>query len=66
MTRNSLLMDVKVGESVSIDNGRVIMTLKEKSGQRAKLHFDSETNVNITPVRARAAAEQAKNGISVM
>lgn len=66
MTRNSLLMDVRVGESVSIDDGRVVVTLKEKSGQRAKLHFDSESKVNITPVRARAAAEQAKHGLAVV
>lgn len=37
--KKSLLMDLKVGQSVSIDDGRIVITLEEKSGQRAKLRF---------------------------
>lgn len=36
----TLYMDVKVGEVLSIDGGRVLITLEEKSGQRAKLRFE--------------------------
>ena len=50
-TRESLIIDVRVGESISIDGGRVVMTLKEKSGQRAKLHFSARGGVSVEPVR---------------
>jgi hypothetical protein len=39
MVMRSLLMDVKVGQTLSIDGGRIFITLEEKSGQRAKLRF---------------------------
>lgn len=36
----TLLMDLKVGESLQI--GGVVLTLEQKSGQRAKLRFSHE------------------------
>jgi hypothetical protein len=55
LDRESLVVELKVGDSVSIDSGRVVMTLREKSGQRARLHFSAERSVPIEPVRERAA-----------
>lgn len=40
--KRTLLMDIKVGQSLSIDGGRIVITLEEKSGQRAKLRFVHE------------------------
>ncbi len=37
--KKTLLMDLKVGQTLSIDGGRFFITLEEKSGQRAKLRF---------------------------
>jgi hypothetical protein len=55
LDRESLVVELMVGDSVSIDSGRVVMTLREKSGRRARLHFSAERSVPIEPVRERAA-----------
>ena len=64
-TRRSFSIEVKVGESVSVDRGRVIVTLLEKSGQRARLGFDAEKDIPVnknTPFPSGAA--QARKGIA--
>lgn len=43
----ALYVDLKVGESVSIDEGRVRMTLRAKNGQRARLEFQADKSVSI-------------------
>ena len=64
--RRTFSLDVKVGESVSIDRGRVIATLVEKSGQRAKLAFDAvkDAPVNRVSLNFHTGASQARKGIS--
>lgn len=57
----SLRIDVKIGESVLIDDGRVKITLEEKSGQRARLHFTAEAEVDIR--RSRSLEHIAKIGL---
>lgn len=42
MGKRSLLIDLKVGESLYIDGERIVLTLEQKSGQRAKLRFVHE------------------------
>jgi len=54
LDRESLVVELKVGDSISIDSGRVVMTLREKSGQRARLHFSAERSVPIEPLRERS------------
>lgn len=62
--RRSFSIDVKVGESVSIDRGRVVVTLLEKSGQRAKLGFDATKDAAVNKVTAfPSGATQARKGI---
>jgi len=64
--RRSFSIDVKVGESVSIDRGRVVVTLLEKSGQRAKIGFDAEKEVSVNKTTAfPSGAAQARKGIAV-
>lgn len=66
MTKKSLSMDVKVGESVSIDGGRTLLTVLEKSGQRARLRFEIDPEVTvrkITPVKT--GAEVASRGLQM-
>lgn len=75
MTTRTLLMDVKVGQSLSIDGGRILITVEEKSGQRVKLRFVHEgatiERAQVKPApqpdrRPRASgAEQARLGIKV-
>lgn len=65
MTVTAKTMDVRVGESVSIDNGRVTVTVEEKSGQRARLRFMADQAIGIEKVRApKPGAEQARRGIN--
>lgn len=64
--RRAFSIDVKVGESVTIDRGRVVVTLLEKSGQRAKLGFDAAKEVAVNKVTAfPSGAAQARKGIAV-
>jgi len=49
--RETIWIEIRVGESLSFDGGRVMLTLKEKSGQRARLHISAEKGVTVDPVR---------------
>lgn len=40
-------MDIKAGEFVNIDGGKVIVTLLEKSGSRARLEISTAQDVPI-------------------
>lgn len=48
--RKSLTVELRVGESVAIDGGRIIATLEHKSGQRARLAFEAEEQTRIERV----------------
>lgn len=69
MPMRSLLMDVKVGQSLSIDGGRIVLTVEEKSGQRVKLRFvhDGITveRVSQSMPAPRSGARQALLGTRV-
>jgi len=62
--RRTFSIELKVGESVTIDRGSVLVTLLEKSGQRAKLGFDAAKDVPVNKVTAfPSGAGQARKGI---
>lgn len=62
--KRSFSIDVKVGESVSIDRGRVVVTVLEKSGKTAKLGFEADKEVPINKQTAfPSGASQARKGI---
>jgi pyruvate kinase len=65
MSIRALTLDVRVGESVSMDGGRVTLTVEEKSGQRARLRFLADDAVTIRKQGAamKPGAEQARAGI---
>lgn len=46
----SLRVELRVGESIEVDNGRITITLEEKSGQRARFRFDAPQDVDIKRV----------------
>jgi len=60
----TLKVDLRVGDTVSFDSGRVAMTLLEKSGQRARMEIRSEPDVVIDLPYRGSPAQQARNGIS--
>jgi pyruvate kinase len=52
--------DVRVGEQIAIDNGRIVLRVEEKSGQRARirLEFTKPTTVErVEPAMAAFARE---------
>lgn len=65
MSKTALKLDLRVGESVSFDGGRIIVTLLDKSGQRARLDIKAEEGVKIKTPKTLMAAEQAKKGLSL-
>jgi sRNA-binding carbon storage regulator CsrA len=43
----SLRIDLRVGESMTIEDGRITVTLEEKSGQRARLRIEAPADVDV-------------------
>lgn len=52
------VVELKVGESVSLDQGRIRITLEPKSGQRARLRIVADENVQIGHREPRALTTQ--------
>ncbi|MEK6244023.1 MAG: hypothetical protein AABM33_05925 [Pseudomonadota bacterium] len=65
MADRSISFDLRVGESLAIDGGKVLVTLLEKSGQRARLAFIVAEGIDfVKGKKAKAGAEQAKRGLT--
>lgn len=60
-----LKLDLKVGESVKFDNGRIEVSLLEKSGQRARLEIKAVPDVKIDTPAKRQDADVAKQGLTI-
>ena len=65
MSKTALKLDMRVGESVSFDGGRIVVTLLDKSGQRARLDIKADDGVSIKTPKSMLAADQAKKGLSI-
>lgn len=51
----SMKVDLRVGEALRLDGGRIVFTLLEKSGQRARISVEADDSVKIQlPRSARA------------
>lgn len=59
-----LKVDLRVGETLTFNNGQIIVTLLEKSGQRARISVEADDSVVIkTPLRETpAATDESING----
>lgn len=42
-----LRRELEAGESVSFDNGRVVITMEEKSGRKARLKIEIESTIRL-------------------
>lgn len=60
-------MNLKVGQSLSIDGGRVMLHLEHKSGQRVTLRFVTDEDIRIMRPQDpfKSGAEQARLGVKV-
>ena len=45
----SLKVDLRVGETMTFNNGQIVVTLLEKSGQRARISVEADDSVVIQP-----------------
>ena len=45
----SLKVDLRVGETLTFNNGQIVITLLEKSGQRARISVEADDSVVIQP-----------------
>jgi sRNA-binding carbon storage regulator CsrA len=59
-----LKIDLKTGDSVSFDDGRISITLLEKSGKLARLDVQAAKDVKISHSKLRDSS-MASNGITV-
>lgn len=57
MSGRRLIRQIKAGESLSFDGGRVVVTLRQRTGQRAELSLHLEDDVVVDkPVGERASS----------
>lgn len=61
----SLKLDVKVGESVTFDDGRISMTLLDKSGRLARLEIRAHADVKINHQKL-GAGNLARGGLTIV
>lgn len=59
----ALSMDVRVGDSIAIDGGRVVITVEAKSGQRARLRLRFEQGVDVRREPQQSPASAAPGGV---
>lgn len=59
-----LKLDVKVGDSVSIDEGKIIVSLMSKTGQLAKLDIAADKKIKIEHIKM-GASHAARKGLTV-
>lgn len=50
MGKRSVTIEIRTGEAVSIDAGRIVAVLVEKSGQRARIRFEIDEGTQIERV----------------
>jgi sRNA-binding carbon storage regulator CsrA len=51
-----LKLDVRVGDAVEIDDGRITIRVEDKSGQRTRLAFDAPRDVKIRMLEDKPVA----------
>jgi hypothetical protein len=57
--------DLRVGETLSIEEGRILVRLEEKSGQRARLSITRPEDVSVH-WPGQTAGAVARNGVVTM
>jgi len=59
----AILVDIRVGEVLTIDDGRITVRLEERSGRLARLAIEAPPNMKIERPRSRMGAAMAKGGL---
>jgi pyruvate kinase len=63
--KSSLVIEVRPGERVDIDGGRITVRVEEKVGQKARLRFECSRDIKIQRA-STGAAELASKGIQAL
>lgn len=53
----SLKVDLRVGETLTFNHGQIVVTLLEKSGQRARISVEADESVLIQPPLRESQAD---------
>lgn len=61
---SNLKLELRVGESVEFDGGRVVITLLDKTGQRARLDIKAGDDVKVKTNKSNISSLLAKDGIN--
>jgi len=62
----TIKQDLKVNDSITFDNGRIVITILKKSGQIARLDIKAESDVVLSVNKAGSSASDiAKNGLTM-
>lgn len=65
MSKN-IKQDLKVGDSITFDDGRIKITILKKSGQIARLDIQADSDVKLSVNKAgNVASSIAKNGLTM-
>lgn len=62
---SSLKYDLRVGDTVLLDNGRIKITLLDKSGQRARLDINASDDVKIETKKHANDSDIVKKGLNI-
>lgn len=53
-----LTLDLRVGERVDIDGGRIALVVEHKTGQRTRIRIEADPSISIVPRSGRRAADR--------
>ena len=56
--RSGQAVELRVGEALTLDSGRILITLEAKSGQRARLRIQADASMPIVVPARREAIPQ--------
>lgn len=58
MTKKGLSLEMKVGERLLLDSGRIAIILEQKTGQRARIRVEAEPTVKIGSPRPNGTSDR--------
>jgi len=63
--KQTIKQDLKVGDSISLDNGRIVITMLKKSGQIARLDITKDSDVVVQLRKsAMSSMDHAQKGLT--
>lgn len=54
--RKRMFVEMRVGERLKLYDGRVVVTVEQKSGQRSRLRIEADSSVKVEPPNKMAGS----------